>query len=673
MGKWGFDMAVQTPPVQDGTVDGSVADQAAAAVEPLISGPGPVLWGGFAAFIIIFLIVLLLIMRGRLSRPARRRHDEKPAEVFQPAGEDVEIAFEDEPRAQPEPAPEPPRDDADGREAAKNERQEKKEKKERPKPAPFASLFASKKRAEQKTPAAEEPHDDAPVSEKPPAPARYDDIDAELAEARRRAEEEIAEMRRRAEEEAAAVYRQAEESAARALQEAEETRAHILQQAEEAEQARLRAEEEMREATARVAEEIRRVDEERNGAEERAVDFERRKQEAALEQGMQSLASAQESFVREAESLRAETEAMRRDLSEQLERRFAALAETLETRMAAPATAGVGEEGETGGGDAGTLAEMVSRRMTEQREAIDAAIEKLSARIDAFAGGPDEMKALMAELSTLRVAPGGRLAQPMSPEVQLSDIVRNALPQTAYEMRALLSNNRRADCVIRLPHPPGPVAIDASFPVETLHQLYGENRSAEEQAQAENAFRRAVLRHIVDIAERLIVPGETAESAMMFLPSEAMYTELHARFPDLVQDSYRARVWIVSPTSLMATLHTVRAVLRDAHARETAEVIHSEAKHVLAEVDELRRRVAALEEDFDKARHDVRDLASGADQVYRRAETITNSGRALAEESVERGSRRILKDVETELPAADGDHPGGSSPDDDAQPRFPLR
>ena len=146
-------------------------------------------------------------------------------------------------------------------------------------------------------------------------------------------------------------------------------------------------------------------------------------------------------------------------------------------------------------------------------------------------------------------------------EIQLHDLVRSALPPSAYEFQATLSNNRRADCLIKLPNPPGPIVVDAKFPLESYHAL----RSAENETArtaAARSFAQDILRHVGDIADRYIVPGETAESALMFLPAEAVYAELHANFPGTLEQSFRRRVWIVSPTTLMATLNTVRAILQ---------------------------------------------------------------------------------------------------------------
>ena len=139
----------------------------------------------------------------------------------------------------------------------------------------------------------------------------------------------------------------------------------------------------------------------------------------------------------------------------------------------------------------------------------------------------------------------------------------------AYEFQCTLSSGARVDCLLQLPNPPGSIAIDAKFPLESYSLLRAVAAGdAPPLAAAQRAFQQAMRKHIGDIRDKYIVPGETAESALMFLPSEAIYAELHANFTGLVDESYRARVWIVSPTTMMATLNTVRAVLKDVeHAR----------------------------------------------------------------------------------------------------------
>jgi len=206
-------------------------------------------------------------------------------------------------------------------------------------------------------------------------------------------------------------------------------------------------------------------------------------------------------------------------------------------------------------------------------------------------------------------------------EVQLENLVTSILPPSAYVFQASLSNQRRVDCLIKLPQPPGPIAIDAKFPLESYHALH----NAEDDSQlktAQRAFRTAIRKHVKDIQERYILAGETADSALMFLPSEAVYAELHANFPETVEQSYRARVWIVSPTTLMATLNTVRAVLKDARMREQAGVIQAEVQKLLDDVRRLDDRTQKLQSHFGQASKDLELIATSTKKITHRATKI---------------------------------------------------
>ncbi|MCE2483475.1 MAG: DNA recombination protein RmuC [Alphaproteobacteria bacterium] len=226
--------------------------------------------------------------------------------------------------------------------------------------------------------------------------------------------------------------------------------------------------------------------------------------------------------------------------------------------------------------------------------------------------------------------------------VQLRDLVQSALPPSAFQFEATLSNGRRADCLIKLPMPPGPIAVDAKFPRESFEAL----RAAPDEPrrnQAASAFRRDILKHVRDIAERYIVSGETAESALMFLPSEAIYAELHANFTELVQQSYRARVWIVSPTTLMATLNTVRAVLQDANMRKQAEVIQGEVHKMLEDVDRLGERAEKLRRHFRQAGEDVDQILISTDKIDRRGRAIVDIGLGEGADEAIEGTQATLR------------------------------
>ena len=208
-------------------------------------------------------------------------------------------------------------------------------------------------------------------------------------------------------------------------------------------------------------------------------------------------------------------------------------------------------------------------------------------------------------------------------EIQLTDIVSKALPSDGFDLQATLSNGRRADCLIKLPNPPGPIVIDSKFPLEAYEAL--RNASSEvETSTAVRLFKTSVRKHIKDISERYIIEGETADGAILFLPSEAVYAELHANYSEIVREGFSARVWIVSPTTCMATLNTMRAILKDARMREQAGAIRKELTSLYQDVDRLGVRVESLDRHFNQAAKDISDIKISADKAGRRAKRLDN-------------------------------------------------
>ena len=208
-------------------------------------------------------------------------------------------------------------------------------------------------------------------------------------------------------------------------------------------------------------------------------------------------------------------------------------------------------------------------------------------------------------------------------EIQLHDIVIKALPQDSFTMQATLSNGRRADCIIHLPNPPGPIAVDSKFPLEAYEAMRRASTEAD-LAEAARQFRTALRKHIKDISEKYIIEGETADGALMFLPSEAVYAEIHANFPDLVRESFAARVWIVSPTTCMATLNTMRAILKDARMRAQAGSIRRELGSLYQDVDRLGTRVENLDRHFGQAAKDLSEIKISSEKAGRRARRLDN-------------------------------------------------
>jgi DNA recombination protein RmuC len=208
-------------------------------------------------------------------------------------------------------------------------------------------------------------------------------------------------------------------------------------------------------------------------------------------------------------------------------------------------------------------------------------------------------------------------------EIQLNDIVSKALPSDAYALQATLSNGKRADCLIHLPNPPGPIVIDSKFPLEAYERLRAAKTDYELQ-DAARQFKASVRAHIKAISEKYIIEGETADGALMFLPSEAVYAELHANFPEVVRDGFAARVWIVSPTTCMATLNTMRAILKDARMREQAGAIRTTLRQLHRDVELVVERVDKLNTHFGQARKDLDDINTAAERAGKRAARLDN-------------------------------------------------
>ena len=203
-------------------------------------------------------------------------------------------------------------------------------------------------------------------------------------------------------------------------------------------------------------------------------------------------------------------------------------------------------------------------------------------------------------------------------EIQLTDIVSKALPSDGFELQATLSNGKRADCLIKLPNPPGPIVVDSKFPLEAYEAL--RNASSEtETSTAIRSFRISVRKHIKDISEKYIIEGETADGALMFLPSEAIYAELHANFTDLISESFSLKVWVVSPTTCMATLNTVRAILKDARLKEHAERIRIELEYIQKDAQRLEVRATNLNKHFNLASKDLEEIKISSSKISKRS------------------------------------------------------
>ncbi|WP_282170229.1 DNA recombination protein RmuC [Ruegeria atlantica] len=250
-------------------------------------------------------------------------------------------------------------------------------------------------------------------------------------------------------------------------------------------------------------------------------------------------------------------------------------------------------------------------------------LTQLQERLAAIDKAQDNITKLSGDVLSLQDILSNKQTRGAFGEIQLNDIVSKALPSDSFQLQATLSNGRRADCLINLPNPPGPIVIDSKFPLEAYEALIGSTNDMELKA-AVQMFRSTVRKHITDISEKYILDGETADGALMFLPSEAVYAELHAKFPELVQESFTKRVWIVSPTTCMATLNTMRAILKDARMREQAGAIRKELGLLHKDVERLGDRVGNLDRHFGQAAKDISEIKISAEKAGRRAQRLDN-------------------------------------------------
>tara|TARA_R110002096_G_scaffold7342_9_gene32223 strand:- start:2126 stop:3367 length:1242 start_codon:yes stop_codon:yes gene_type:complete len=269
------------------------------------------------------------------------------------------------------------------------------------------------------------------------------------------------------------------------------------------------------------------------------------------------------------------------------------------------------------------MQERMSETLHGSSKQTTTSLTQLQERLAAIDRAQDNITKLSGDVLSLQDILSNKQTRGAFGEIQLHDIVSKALPSDSYTMQASLSSGKRADCLIHLPNPPGPIVIDSKFPLEAYEALRRAKTDFEVK-EAARAMRVAVKAHISAISSKYIIEGETADGALMFLPSEAVYAELHGNFPELVREGFAARVWIVSPTTCMATLNTMRAILKDARMREQAGAIRKTLKMLHRDVELVVERVGKLNTHFGQARADLEGLGTAAERAGKRAARLDN-------------------------------------------------
>ncbi len=207
-------------------------------------------------------------------------------------------------------------------------------------------------------------------------------------------------------------------------------------------------------------------------------------------------------------------------------------------------------------------------------------------------------------------------------EVQLNALIQNILPTTHFSLQHTLSNGKRVDCLLLLPPPTGSIAIDAKFPLEGFRKLSDHDLPKSEQKAATAQFRQDIRHHIQAVSSKYIIPGETSEGALLFIPAEAIFAEIHAHYYDLVEEAQRQRVWLVSPTTMMAILTTAHAVLKDAATREQVHLIQEHLTVLAKDFSRFRERMTKLSRHIQQVHTDIQEAKTSADKISSRFEKI---------------------------------------------------
>ncbi len=280
-------------------------------------------------------------------------------------------------------------------------------------------------------------------------------------------------------------------------------------------------------------------------------------------------------------------------------------------------------------GNANILSNMEGRLSEVQKQIFDSlsgsasntakSLGALQERLIAIDKAQSNLEKLSGNVLGLQDILSNKQTRGVFGEIQLKDIVSKALPPNSYAFQVLLKNGRRVDCMIYLPYPPGPIAIDSKFPLDAYENL-GKFENEIEKNKAIQIFKKSIRFHINSISEKYIVEGETADGAIMFLPSEAIYAELHANFSDIIHEGFSKRVWIVSPTTCMATLNTIRGILKDATLKENSSKIRENLNLLFKDVSRLGNRIDNLDKHFNLASKDLEEVKVSAQKVTNRAD-----------------------------------------------------
>jgi DNA recombination protein RmuC len=254
----------------------------------------------------------------------------------------------------------------------------------------------------------------------------------------------------------------------------------------------------------------------------------------------------------------------------------------------------------------------VNERLDEGFKKTNETFVSVMARLATIDEAQKKIDGLTTNVVSLQELLGDKRSRGAFGEVQLEGLVRNIMPSNAYEMQYTLPNGTRADCVLKLPDPTGMVAVDSKFPLENYRRMLDGEVGAEKQ------FKLDLKKHVDDISSKYIIPDVTSDGAVMFIPAEAVFAEIHAHHPDLIEYAMQKRVWVVSPTTLMAVLNTARAVMKDVETRKQVHIIKDELGKLGKEFGRFDERMKKLADHIRQAHEDAQSVRTTSEKISKR-------------------------------------------------------
>lgn len=276
-----------------------------------------------------------------------------------------------------------------------------------------------------------------------------------------------------------------------------------------------------------------------------------------------------------------------------------------------------------------SLTQQVQHKLTEGFEKTSTTFIDVVKRLTIIDEAQKKITELSSHVVSLQDVLVDKKARGAFGEVQLETLIANMIPANHYQMQYTLSNDKRADCILFLPDPSGNIVIDAKFPLETYQRLINTDAISAERKSLQQQFRQDIQKHIKDIAEKYIIPNETTDGAMLFIPAESIFAEIHANYPDLINLSQRLKVWLVSPSTLMAVLTTARAVLKDDATRKQVHIIQQHLHMLSNDFQRFEKRMDNLSRHIDQAHQDVTEVNASAKKITSRFQKIESVDLAL--------------------------------------------